>query len=187
METRFKSKSQIIDIVINAISLIISVGIMIYGVAHFGLRESWPELVLNVFYIACIVFMVLYFFKRLDSQRFNYWTSICVGITVLLRDVLFPPTLEDYPVIRLACLTLSVTLMLMLMYFYARKDYKSYTKRNLWTLMIIDMAIAGLYTYVLLTSPANEYTEYMNTEIWIRSTIIYGLVSCFVSEKEEQA
>lgn len=30
--------------------------------------------------------------------------------------------------------------------------------------------------------PANEYTPYLLTEIWIRPTITYGLVACFVSE-----
>lgn len=51
---------------------------------------------------------------------------------------------------------------------------------------IIDMAIAGLYNYVIFVNPVNEYTEYLITEIWIRPTIIYGLVACFVSGKEEQ-
>ena len=186
MESRFKKKSQIIDIGITAVALILSVGVMLYGISHFGLKEAWPELVLNLFYIACIIMMAMYFFKRLDSQRFNYWSTICVGITVLLRDILFPPPLENYP-IRLICLTLSVVLLLMLTFFYARKDWKSYTKRNLWLLFIIDMSIAGLYNYVIYINPINEYTNYLLTEIWIRPTIIYGLVACFVSGKEEDA
>lgn len=78
-------------------------------------------------------------------------------------------------------------LLLMLTFFYARKDWKKYTKRNLWLLVIIDMAIAGLYHYVIYINPVNEYTNYLLTEIWIRPTIIYGLVACFVSGKEEQA
>ena len=184
METRFKNKSQLIDIGITAISVVLSVGTMLYGIYHLGLSDVWPELILNLFYIACIIMMTLYFFKRLDSQRFNYWCSICVGITVLLRDILFPPPLENY-LIHLICLTLSVTLLLMLTFFYARKDWKSYTKRNLWLLFIIDTAIAGLYNYVIVINPVNEYTEYLLTEIWIRPTIIYGLVACFVAGKEE--
>ncbi|MCR4656690.1 MAG: hypothetical protein K5770_10740 [Lachnospiraceae bacterium] len=183
METRFKKKSQIIDIGITAVAVVLSIGTMFYGVLHFGLSEAWPELVLNLFYIACVVMMAMYFFKRLDSQRFNYWSSICVGITVLLRDILFPPLLENYP-IHLICLTLSVLLLLMLTFFYARKDWKSYTKRNLWLLFIIDMIIAGLYNYVIYKNPINEYTDYLLTEIWIRPTIIYGLVACFISEKD---
>ena len=159
---------------------------MLYGVSHFGIREAWPELVLNLFYIACIVMMAMYFFKRLDSRHFNYWSSVCVGVTVLLRDILFLPPLESYP-IHLVCLTLSVMLLLMLTYFYARKDWKTYTKRNLWLLFIIDMIIAGLYNYVIYKNPINEYTNYMLTEIWIRPTIIYGLVACFVSETETEA
>ena len=182
METRFKKKSQIIDIGITAVAAVLSVGIMLYGVIRFGLGEAWPELVLNVFYIACIVMMAMYFFKRLDTQRFNYWTSVCAGITILLRDILFLPPLESYP-IHLICLTLSVVLLLMFTFFYARKDWKSYTKRNLWMLFVIDTVIAGLYTYVICSSATDEYTNYLLTEIWIRPTIIYGLVACFVSEK----
>ena len=112
-------------------------------------------------------------------MRFNYCSSVCVGITVLLRDILFPPPLESYP-IHLVCLTLAVLLLLMLTFFYAHKDWKRYTKRNLWMLLIIDMIIAGLYNYVIFRNPINEYTSYLITEIWIRPTIIYGLVACFV-------
>lgn len=113
METRFKKKSQIVDITITAVAAVLSVGTMFYGISHLGLRDTWPELVLNLCYIACLVMMGLYFFKRLDSQRFNYWSSVCIGITVLLRDILFAPPLENYP-IHLICLTLSVLLLLML-------------------------------------------------------------------------
>ena len=186
IETRFKKKSQIIDIAITTVALVLSLGTMLYGISHFGLAEAWPELVLNLFYIACFVMMAMYFFKRLDSMRFNYWSSVCVGITILLRDILFPPPLDNYP-IHLICLTLAVILLLMFTFFYARKDWKSYTKRNLWLLFIIDMVIAGLYNYVIYISPINEYTNYLLTEIWIRPTIIYGLVACFVSGKEDQA
>ena len=164
MGTRFKKKSQLIDIGITAVAAVLSVGIMIYGISHLGLRDTWPELVLNLCYIACLVMMGLYFFKRLDSQRFNYWSSVCIGITVLLRDILFAPPLENYP-IHLICLTLSVL-------------------RNLWMLFIIDMFIAGLYHYVISFNPVSEYTTYLLTEIWIRPTLIYGLVACFVSERE---
>ncbi len=51
---------------------------------------------------------------------------------------------------------------------------------------IIDMVIAGLYTYDICLEPINEYTNYLLTEIWIRPTITYGLVACFVSETEEK-
>jgi hypothetical protein len=46
------------------------------------------------------------------------------------------------------------------------------------------MVIAGLYNYVINRNPINEYTNYLLTEIWIRPTIVYGLVACFASEKE---
>ena len=184
MKTRFTKKSQIFDIAITAVGAVLSVGIMLYGISHFGIREAWPELVLNLCYIACLVMMALYFFKRIDNRRFNYISSVCIGITVLLRDILFAPPLENYPV-RLICLTLSVALLLLLTFFFARKDWKSYTKRDLWLLFIIDMVIAILYNIVIVISPVNEYTGYLLTEIWIRPTIIYGLVACFTSEKEE--
>ena len=185
METRFKKKSQLIDIGITAVGGVLSVGTMLFGIIHFGLADAWNELVLNLFYIACLVMMGMYFFKRIDTQRFNYWSSVCLGVTVLLRDILFLPPLESYP-IHLICLTLSVLLLLLLTFFYARKDWKSYTKRNLWLLFVIDMAIAGLYNFVIANNPINEYTDYLLTEIWIRPTLIYGLVACFVSGKEEQ-
>ena len=184
MGIRFKKKSEIFDVLITAIAAIFSVGIMLYGVWHFGLRETWPELVLNLFYIACIAMMWLFFFNCLRPNQFNYWCTICAGITVLLRDILFPPQLAYYP-IHLACLSLSVLLLILLTYFYARKDWKYYTKSNLWLIFIVDMLIALLYNIDIILEPANEYTAYMLTEIWIRPTITYGLVACFVKETQD--
>lgn len=185
MQTRFKKKTKIFDIVITALSGFISVGVMLYGVGHFGLQEAWPELVLNLFYIACLVMIWLYFFNRLDSHRFNYWCSISVGITVLLRDILFAPPLAFYA-LHLLCLTLSVLLLCTLTFFYARKNWHSYTKRNLWVICIIDILIAALYNYDIHLEPINEYTDYLLTEIWIRPCITYGLVACFVTETEKK-
>ena len=183
MKTRFKKNAKIFDIVITAVAGIVSVGIMLYAIGLFGLQESWPELVLNMFYIACLVMIGMYFFNRLDTHRFNYWCSISVGITVLLRDILFPPPLAYYS-LHLVCLTLSVLLLCTITFFYARKNWQSYTKRNLWVIFIIDMIIAALYNYDIFIEPINEYTEYLLTEIWIRPTITYGLVACFVTEAE---
>ena len=73
MNTRFKKNAKIFDIGITAVAGMVSVAVMLYGVAHFGLQEAWPELVLNLFYIACLVMIWMYFFNRLDTQRFNYW------------------------------------------------------------------------------------------------------------------
>ena len=181
---RFGKKATIVDILITIVAGMLSVGVMLYGIYHFGLSEAWPELVLNIFYIACLVMMWLYFFNRLIPHQFNYWCSVCVGVTILLRDILFAPPLAYYS-LRLACLTLSVLLLLMLTFFYARKNWKSYTKRNLWLIFIIDMVIAALYNYAICLEPTNEYTNYMLTEIWIRPTITYGLVACFVSETKD--
>ena len=158
---------------------------MLYGIVHYGLEETWPELILNIFYLACLTMIGMYFFNyRITTQQFNYWCSISVGITVLLRDILFPPPLAFYS-IHLACFTLSVVLLCTLTYFYARKDWKSYTKGNLWVICIIDILIASLYNYDIFLEPFDEFTNYSLTEIWIRPTITYGMVACFVTEKEE--
>jgi len=182
MQTRFNKNAKIFDIGITAVAGMVSVGIMLYGVGHFGLKEAWPELVLNLFYMACLVMIWMYFFNRMDTRRFNYWCSVSVGMTVLLRDILFAPPLANYP-LHLSCFTLSVLLIMMLTYFYARKDWKSYTKRNLWMICVVDMLIATLYQIdIMVFEQADEYTNYMLTEIWIRPTITYGLVACFVTE-----
>ena len=183
MKTRFKKGAKIFDIGITAVAGMVSVGVMLYAVGHFGLREAWPELVLNLFYVACLVMIGMYFFDRLDSKRFNYWCSLSVGVTVLLRDILFAPPLANYA-LHLSCLTLSVLLLCMLTFFYARKDWRSYTKRNLWAICIVDMLIAALYNYDIYIEPFSEYTHYLLTEIWIRPTISYGLVACFVTESK---
>ena len=183
METRFTNKSQIFSIVITGVGLMFSIGVMLYGIIHFGLADSWPELVLNLLYIACVAMMVMCFFKRLDTRRFNYCVTVCIGIAVLLRDILFPPPLASFPV-HLICLTLAVALLVMLTYFYARKDWQSYTIRNLQMLYIIDTVIAVLYNIVIYLNPVNDYTNYLLVEIWIRPTIIYGMVACFSTEKE---
>ena len=185
MKTRFKKNAKVFDIVITAVGGTLSVGVMLFGIYHFGLRESWPELVLNLFYIACLVMIWMYFFNspRINTQQFNYWCSIFVGTTVLLRDILFAPPLADYA-LHLSCLTLSVLLLCTLTFFYARKDWKSYTKSNLWAICIIDILIASLYNIDIYLEPINEYTDYFLTEIWIRPAITYGLVACFVTETE---
>ena len=59
--------------------------------------------------------------------------------------------------------------MMMAMYFFKRLDGQRFNN------------------YVIYHNPINEYTNYMLTEIWIRPTIIYGLVVCFISEKEDNA
>ena len=185
MQTRFSKKAKIFDIVITAMAAMVSVSIMLYGVYHFGLAEAWPELVLNVFYIACLVMIWMYFFNyRITTQQFNYWCSISLGVTVLLRDILFPPPLSFYP-LHLSCLALSVLLLCLLTFFYARKNWRSYTKRNLWVICIVDLLIATLYNVDIWLEPVNEYTQYLLTEIWIRPTITYGLVACFVTETQK--
>ena len=186
MEVRFKKKSDLFNIVVTVFAAVISVGMMIYGVFALGFKYTWPELVLNVFYIACIVMMWMYFFSyRLTTQQFNYWCSVCLGITVLLRDIIFAPPLPFYS-LRLSCLTLSVLMLILLTYFYARRDWESYSRRKLWTLCIIDLLIATLYNIDILLLPQDIYTPYSMVEIWIRPTITYGLVACFVNGKEEK-
>ena len=143
MQTRFKKKAKVFDIGVTAVAAVLSVGIMLFGVFHYGLSNTWPELVLNLFYIACLAMMWMYFFNspRITTQQFNYWSSVCVGITILLRDVLFAPPLAYYS-LHLACSTLSVVLILMLTFFYARKEWKTYSKSNLWMIFVVDCLIA---------------------------------------------
>ena len=185
MGIRFKSKSDIFNVLVTAIAAVLSVGVMLFGVWHFGLEKTWPELVLNLFYIACIVMIWMYFFNGpITTKQFNYWCTLNVGMTVLLRDVLFAPPLVNYP-LHLICLTLSVVLLLMLTFFYARKDWKTYSKSNLWAICIIDVVIATLYNIDIFLETPDEYSTYLMVEIWIRPTITYGLVACFVKEKEE--
>ena len=186
MQTRFKKNAKVFDIGITAVAAMLSVAVMLYGIAHFGLSNTWPELVLNVFYIACLVMIWMYFFNyRITTQQFNYWCSISVGMTVLLRDILFAPPLAYYA-LHLVCFTLSVLLLCTLTYFYARKNWQSYTKRNLWVICVLDILIATLYNLDIYLEPTDEYTNYMLTEIWIRPTITYGLVACFVTEKADE-
>ena len=185
MKTRFKKGAKVFDIIVTAVGGTLSVGVMLYAVFHFGLADVWPELVLNMFYIACLAMIWMYFFNyRITTHQFNYWCSVSVGMTVLLRDILFAPPLAYYA-LRLSCLTLSVLLLCTLTFFYARKNWKSYTKRNLWAICIIDMLIASLYNLDIYLEPINEYTDYLLIEIWIRPTITYGLVACFVTEAEK--
>ena len=101
-------------------------------------------------------------------------------------DIIFLLSCVLHPLILIP-LVLSVLLLYMLTYFYARKDWRSYTKRNLWSICIVDCLIATLYNYDIYIEPFNEYTNYMLTEIWIRPTITYGLVACFVTETKDQS
>lgn len=185
MGVRFKNKSDIFNIVVTAIAAVLSVGIMLYGVWHYGLQYAWPELVLNLFYVASLIMMWMYFFNvRITPEQFNSWCSVCVGVTIILRDILFPPTLA-YEALHLGCLALSVALIIMLTYFYARKDWKSYTKKNLWAIFVVDMLIAMLYNIDIILEPTDEFTSYMMVEIWIRPTITFGLVACFIKGTKE--
>lgn len=74
----------------------------------------------------------------------------------------------------------------MLTFFYARRQWKSYSKRDLWMIFVIDVLIAAIYHYEFyFLEPINETTDYLLTEIWIRPTITYGLVACYVTETGE--
>ena len=60
---------------------------------------------------------------------------------------------------------MTVLLLCMLTFFYARKNWKSYSKGNLWAICVIDMIIAALYNVAIYLEPTSEYTNYMMTEI----------------------
>ena len=53
-------------------------------------------------------------------------------------------------------------------------------------IFIVDVLIALLYNLDILIEPADEYTTYMMVEIWIRPTITYGLVACYVKEASQE-
>ena len=82
---RFKKKIKIADVGITAIAGILSVCVMYYAVYKFGMQEAGEELILNMFYLACLVMIGLYFFNRMDTNQFNYRCTLCVGMTILLR------------------------------------------------------------------------------------------------------
>lgn len=52
-------------------------------------------------------------------------------------------------------------------------------------IFLVDVVIAALYNYDLYIEPTEIYTDYLLIEIWIRPTITYGMVACFVTEVEE--
>jgi hypothetical protein len=183
---RFKKKIKIADVGITAIAGFLSVCVMCYAVYKFGLQDAGEELVLNMFYVASLTMIGLYFFNYMSPNQFNYRCSICVGMTILLRDILFPPPLAIFA-IHVICLFLSVMLLLMLTFFYARKQWKTYTKRDLWMIFLVDVVIAALYNYDIYIEPSDVYTDYYLIEIWIRPTITYGMVACFVTEVEEES
>ncbi len=186
MIIRFKTLSKILDVVITAVGGVLSVIAVIHNLTELGVKEIWLEPILDVFYIACLVLIWLYFFSRIESKTFNYWCTVLLGMTVLLRDILFTTPMANYP-LELIALTLSVLLLCMLTYFYARKDWKSYTKIDLWMIFIVDSLIAASYTIDLVYyEKASIYYDFVLTEIWIRPAITYGLVACFISEKEEK-
>ncbi len=183
---RFKKKAKVIDILITAVSAMVSVGVMFYAVVHFGLKDTWVELILDMFYLACLVMMWMFFFNRLKPDNFNYWCTLCVGMTILIRDILVPADFNS-EVLRISSLILSELLLLTLTYFYSRRQWKSYSKRDLWTIFVIDVLIAAIYQYeISVLQPITEGTNYLLTEIWIRPTITYGLVACYVTETKEQ-
>ena len=51
------------------------------------------------------------------------------------------------------------------------------------TFPFFDLKVRSVAVYLV---PNDEYTNYMLTEIWIRPTITYGLVACFVTEVEKK-
>ena len=75
MQTRFNKNAKVFDIVITAVAAMFSVGMMLYGVFHFGLAEAWPELVLNLFYIACLLMICI--IDILIASLYNHHVWAC--------------------------------------------------------------------------------------------------------------
>lgn len=126
MKTRFEKKGKILDVVMAATSAMLSITMIIYGIFHFGMDNEFlmRGIVLSFIYLACVIMTWMYFFNIcITTEQFNYWCSMCIGVAVLIRDILFQPPLENYP-IQLSILTLSVLLVNTITFFYARKDWK---------------------------------------------------------------
>jgi len=184
MKAKPEKKKKNVDIALVIATIVISLATVIYGVFKFGLNDgySWLGLLMSGCYLWCVILIGMFVFnKHITYNQFNYWCSLGVGFSVLLRDILFPTELEFYS-IELSCRALSVLLLCMLTYFYARKEWKTYTKWNLWMICIVDTAIAILYNLDIYLEPENQYTEFFLADIWIRPTITYGMVTCFVAE-----
>jgi len=184
MATKPKTKKGSVDIALVIASIVVSVATVIYGVFKFGLNDeySWLGLLTSGAYLWCVILIGMFIFNiKISYHQFNYWCSLGVGFSVLLRDILFPSEMQFYA-IELSSRALSVLLLCMLTYFYARKEWKTYTKWNLWMICIVDTAIALLYNLDIYLEPTNQYTEFFLVDIWIRPTITYGMVSCFVAE-----
>ena len=53
-------------------------------------------------------------------------------------------------------------------------------------IFIVDLLIATLYNIDIFLETSDEYSTYLMVEIWIRPTITYGMVACFVKETEDK-
>ena len=166
MNAKFKKITKILDATVTLAAAVLSVGATLYGVGRLDLKETWPELVLNVFYIACLAMIGARFIKKIEARRFAFWSAACLGATVVLRDIVFFPPLSIYPM-RIACLALSALLLVLLA-----------GKRDMRLVFGVDMTIAILYNIAIYIEPFNEYTKYLLIEIWIRPTLFYALSSC---------
>ncbi len=184
MKFKISNAPKNIDIGLVIVTIVLSLASVIYGVFYFGLNDgySWLGLLLSGCYLWCVILIGMFIFNTgITFNQFNYLCSLGVGLSVLLRDILFQSEMAFYS-LELGTRALSVLLLCMLTYFYARKEWKTYTKWNLWMIFIVDTAIAIMYNLDIYFEPTNEYTEYFLVEIGIRPTITYGMVSCFVSE-----
>ena len=78
------------DVGLTAIAGFLSVGVMYYAVYKFGLQEAGEELILNMFYVASLTMIGLYFFNHMSPNQFNYSCSICaatIGHICVTRDL----------------------------------------------------------------------------------------------------
>ena len=94
---RFKKKIKIADVGITAIAGILSVCVMYYAVYKFGMQEAGEELILNMFYLACLVMIGLYFFNRMAGHLLPACDlSFPLGLAASHADILLcPQGMED--------------------------------------------------------------------------------------------
>ncbi len=79
-------------IVITALAVVVSVGLMLQAVSNFGLQEAWHELVLNVFYIACLVMIGMYFIPEFTYGSAKYPEMMTVIPETILTRFNIKPT-----------------------------------------------------------------------------------------------
>lgn len=90
-----------------------------------------------------LLYLVGHFFQKVDEGGHREGYGFAVGALLIILAIFVVEKQQ-------------MLLALMLTYFYARKQWSTYSKRNLWMICIVDVVIAWLYTYAIIIEPINE-------------------------------